>query len=138
MDEKKILATISRIHRRGNKYIERELQKHNLPGIAPSHGDILFQLFTREDLTMNQLSGYIDRDKSTVTALVDKLARLGYVKRSQDQVDGRIYHLHLTEKGRELEPVFLAISESLQAVIYEEFSPEERQLLLKLLDKIKL
>ncbi len=87
---------------------------------------------------MNQLSCYIDRDKSTITALVDKLERLDYVKRGEDQVDGRIVRLTLTKKGRELEPIFRAISESLQAAIYEEFSLEERQQLLGLLEKIKL
>ena len=138
MNEKNILAVIGRIHRRGNKFIERELKKHNIHGIAPSHGDILFQLFAREALTMNELSCGIDKDKSTITALVDKLVRLEYVKREQDQKDGRIFRLSLTPKGRELQPVFEAVSESLLAAVYEQFAPEEKQQLMGLLAKIKL
>lgn len=138
MNENKILAVIGRIHRRGNKYVERELKKHNIHGIAPSHGDILYQLFIQEFITMNQLSCSIDKDKSTITALVDKLVWLGYVKREQDQVDGRIFRLSLTAKGRELQPVFEAVSASLLAAVYEEFAPEEKQQLFVLLEKIKL
>ncbi|MHA6531243.1 MarR family winged helix-turn-helix transcriptional regulator [Paenibacillus sp. BAC0078] len=138
MNENNILATIGHIHRRGNKFIERELKKHNLHGIAPSHGDILYQLFAREDITMNQLSCSIDKDKSTITVLVDKLVRLEYVKREQDQMDGRIFRLSLTPKGRELQPIFEEISRTLLAAVYEEFAPEEKQQLVALLAKIKL
>ncbi|WP_042199706.1 MarR family winged helix-turn-helix transcriptional regulator [Paenibacillus camerounensis] len=138
MDENKILAVIGRIHRSGNRFIERELKQHNIHGIAPSHGDILYQLFIREDITMNQLSCLIDKDKSTITALVDKLVRLEYVKREQDQTDGRIFRLSLTTRGRELKPVFEAVSSALLAAVYEGFAPEEKQLLVGLLDRIKL
>lgn len=87
---------------------------------------------------MNELSCGIDKDKSTITALVDKLVRLEYVKREQDQKDGRIFRLSLTPKGRELQPVFEAVSESLLAAVYEQFAPEEKQQLMGLLAKIKL
>ncbi|OKP83607.1 MarR family transcriptional regulator [Paenibacillus helianthi] len=138
MNENNILAAIGRIHRRGNKFIERELKKHNIHGIAPSHGDILFQLFARENITMNQLSCSIDKDKSTITALVDKLVRFDYVKREQDPLDGRIHRLSLTPKGRELQPIFEEISVTLLDAVYTEFVPEEKQQLLALLEKIKL
>ncbi|UQZ35163.1 MarR family transcriptional regulator [Paenibacillus sp. PK3_47] len=138
MNENNILAAISRIHRHGNRFIERELKKHNLQGIAPSHGDILYQLFARENMTMNQLSAAIDKDKSTITALVDKLVRLEYVKREQDEKDGRIFRLSLTEKGRELQPVFEDVSEALLEAVYERFDPEEKQQLIHLLGKINL
>ncbi|MEK8211734.1 MarR family winged helix-turn-helix transcriptional regulator [Paenibacillus sp. FSL L8-0463] len=138
MNGNNVLAVIGRIHRRGNKFIERELKKHNLQGIAPSHGDILYQLFVQEYITMHQLSCYIDKDKSTITALVDKLVRMEYVQREQDQRDGRIFRLSLTAKGRELQPIFEAVSESLLAAVYEDFAQEEKQLLLGLLEKIKL
>ncbi|AIQ45399.1 MarR family transcriptional regulator [Paenibacillus sp. FSL R7-0273] len=138
MDENKILAVIGRIHRSGNRFIERELKKHHIHGIAPSHGDILYQLFIREDITMNQLSSSIDKDKSTITALVDKLVRLDYVKREQDRTDGRIYRLSLTAKGRELQPIFEEVSAALLAAVYEGFDPEEKQQLIGLLERIRL
>ncbi|MNC43433.1 hypothetical protein D3C75_922930 [compost metagenome] len=87
---------------------------------------------------MNQLSCYIDKDKSTITALVDKLVRLDYVKREQDQLDGRIFRLSLTPKGKELQPIFEAVSESLLTAVYEDFAPEEKQQLLGLLNRIRL
>ncbi|WP_189032290.1 MarR family winged helix-turn-helix transcriptional regulator [Paenibacillus albidus] len=138
MNEHEILAAIGRIHRRSNKFIERELKRHQIHGIAPSHGDILFQLYTKEFLTMNQLSCSIDRDKSTITALVEKLVHLGYVNKGQDPQDGRVYRLSLTDKGRELQPVFDKVSEALLAAVYEHFTADEKAQLMGLLNKIGL
>ncbi|OBZ09086.1 MarR family transcriptional regulator [Bacillus sp. FJAT-27264] len=138
MNEKAIVATIGRIHRRSNRFIEKELKKHNIHGIAPSHGDILFHLYGQESITMNQLSCLIDKDKSTITALVEKLVRLEYVKKEQDLNDGRIFRLSITDEGRALKPIFEAVSESLLAAVYEDFAPEEKEQLLRLLGKINM
>ena len=138
MNEKAIVATIGRIHRRTNRFIDKELKKHNIHGIAPSHGDILFHLYGQESITMNQLSCLIDKDKSTITALVEKLVRLEYVKKEQDLNDGRIFRLSITDKGRALKPIFEAVSDALLAAVYEDFAPEEKEQLLRLLGKINL
>lgn len=133
-----IVAGISRIHRMTHRFIERELKNHQLHGISPSHGDVLFHLFRQEQLTMNQLSALIDKDKSTLTALVEKLVRMEYVQKEQDPKDGRIYRLSLTEQGRALKPVFEAISQALLNAVYANFAPEEKEQLVRLLGKIEL
>ncbi|MFC3749044.1 MarR family winged helix-turn-helix transcriptional regulator [Paenibacillus sp. GCM10012306] len=138
MNEKAIVAVIGRIHRRSNRFIEKELKKHNIHGIAPSHGDILFHLYGQESITMNQLSCLIDKDKSTTTALIEKLVRLEYVKKEQDTQDGRVFRLSVTDKGRALKPIFEAVSDSLLAAVYEDFAPEEKEQLLRLLGKINM
>lgn len=137
MDAKHIISLISFIHREADKFLENQLRKHNMTGISPSHGDILFNLYKYESLTMQQLAKLIDRDKSTVTVLVNKLVELGYISKTPDLQDARIYNISLTEKGNGLRPVFAEISESLLAKVYADFRPEEQTQLLKLLQKIK-
>lgn len=138
MNESYILSLISRIRRQANKFIENELRNRQVAGIAPSHGDILFYLYKYQTLTMHQLSKLIDRDKSTVTVLIYKLVKLGYVIKEQDTQDARVYRLSLTEKGRELQPIFEEISERLLTAIYSDFTPEEKKQILLLLQKIRL
>ena len=137
MDAKHIISLISFIHREADKFLENQLRKHNITGIAPSHGDILFNLYKYESLTMQQLAKLIDRDKSTVTVLVNKLVELGYISKTPDSQDARVYNISLTAKGNELRPVFAEISEGLLAKVYADFRPEEQTQLLKLLQKIK-
>ena len=127
---------ISRIREKANRLITRELASHNLTGIVPTHGDILISLFLHPQLPMKRLAEIIDRDKSTVTALVDKLVRLGYVKKTPDPNDNRINLVCLTSAGRALKPDFLDISRKLQARVYKNLNRKEQATLIDLLVKI--
>ena len=42
-------------------------------------------------------------DSNTVTPLVQRMDKLGFVKRQKGKVDGRETYVHLTEKGKELQ-----------------------------------
>lgn len=137
MNEKHIISLIGFIHREADKFLENQLKKHNILGIAPSHGDILFNLYKYKSLTMQQLAKLIDRDKSTVTVLVNKLVELGYISKTPDLEDARVYNIAITEKGQELRPVFEEISKCLLAKVYDDFTLEEQTLLLKMLQRIK-
>lgn len=137
MKESDILSLLSRIHRNGNRFIETELELRGITSIAPSHGDILFQLYRHDQLTMNQLSKLIDKDKSTVTVLINKLVKLGYVTKERDALDARVYRLSVTQKGKELRPDFQDISQLLLSQIYRNFSQDEKAQLISLLKKIK-
>jgi DNA-binding MarR family transcriptional regulator len=86
---------------------------------------------------MGQLAQAIDRDKSTVTVLVNKLAGLSYLEKRKDESDGRVTLIRLTEKGQRLEPVFKEISVGLIGKVYEGFTDLEQEILITLLDRIK-
>ena len=64
---------------------------------------------------MSELSRRIDRDPSTVTALVRKLVKLGFAETARDETDGRATVVSLTDRGRALERDFGEISALLRA-----------------------
>ncbi len=132
-----IISLISRVRDNANKYIISEMNRWGIKGLAPSHGDIIFSLLTCETLTMKELAKKIDRDKSTVTALVDKLIKLGYVKKSRDEEDNRIVYVTLTESGKDLKPMFDSISHDLIEKIYKGIPQKEKESLILTLKKIK-
>lgn len=137
MGTKDIISLISRIRDSANKFITNEMDSWGAKGLAPSHGDILFELLKNEKLTMKELAEKIDRDKSTVTALVDKLIKQGYVEKTRDLEDNRIMFVTLTEKGRGLEQMFNSISQDLMSIVYKNIPQSERDELIKTLEKIK-
>lgn len=130
-----IFSHASRLRESGNRFILAELEKVGLSDIAPSHGDILVRLLACEACNMSELAKQVHRTKSTVTALVKKLERNGYVLRIPDPEDSRGVLVRLTDKGRALEPAFEAISNGLQRLITDRLSEEEAALLDRLLDK---
>ena len=83
MNTNNIISLIATIREKSNKFIMREMNNRNIKGLVTSHGDILMALFKNEVLTMKDISEKIERDKSTVTTLVDKLVSIGYVTKQK-------------------------------------------------------
>lgn len=137
MDTRDIISLISNIRENANKFITNEMDNWGIKGLVPSHGDILSALLKCEKLTMKELAEKIGKDKSTVTALVDKLIKQGYVEKTKDIEDNRVVFVSLTEKGKELKPMFEAISQRLLSIAYKGMSQNEKEELIKNLKKIK-
>lgn len=136
MKTRDVISLISKIRQKVNGFIVAELTRNGMEGIAVSHGDILYALFHQKRMTMAEIAVRIGRDKSTVTALVDKLLRLGYVVKERASEDSRVVYVALTPKGQELEPVFEAISQKLLEMFYTGVTEEEKQELLRILSRI--
>lgn len=127
---------ISRIREKANRFLISELKRHDMAELAPSHGDILWALFKYGAISMKELAELIDRDKSTVTALVNKLIFLGYVWKQPDSADSRVNLISLTDEGRDLKDDLIEISQNLIAKFYKTLSEDERDSLIGLLTKI--
>lgn len=130
-----ILNYASRLREVGNAFILAELEKVGLTDIAPSHGDVLGQLLHCDSKNMSELALHAHRTKSTVTTLVTKLERNGYVERIPDPRDSRGVKVRLTDKGKELRPAFEAISDGLTELISRNLTEEEAEELERLLAK---
>lgn len=132
----KALSLISRIHEKGNKFIIDSLNQNGLTGLVPSHGDILAVLYGSGKLTMQDIAKKIHRTKPTITVLVDKLEKLGFVKREKSSKDNRITYIVLTDKGLEFKVLFDEISINLNKMLYKNLSDDESLLIDKLLEKM--
>lgn len=55
-----------------------------------------------ENLSLSDLSRRMYLHPSTMTGLMDRLEKKGYVKRNRDQVDRRVIYLQLTAEGKKL------------------------------------
>ena len=133
---KNLLSLISKIREKGNRFIIEELKRNGTKGLVPSHGDILVCLYEQNKMTMKDISDKIHRTRPTVTVLVDKLEKLGYVKREVSKGDNRYTYIVLTKKGLDFKPVFEKISNDLNNMLYKNLSDSEADTLEKLLEKI--
>ena len=131
-----ILSLISKIHAQSASFLKTELQTRGLPEMVSSHGNILFQLSKNEKMSMRELSEAIHRDKSTVTALVNKLKEQGYVERIQSESDSRVVYVRLTEKGRAYTVETGAISSLLNEKCFAGFTEQDKTALYGFLSRI--
>ncbi|MGI6033091.1 MAG: MarR family winged helix-turn-helix transcriptional regulator [Coriobacteriales bacterium] len=119
-----------------NAFLMKRLQEHGIKGIVPSHGDILNVLFEEERACMSTLAKRISRDPSTVTALVHKLQRQGYVEMERSTEDKRINIVKLTDAGRALEPVFREVSDEWHSIQESTLDAEQRESLHGMLEAL--
>lgn len=131
-----VIGQVAGIRGRAHKLILRELAKNGVYDLVPSHGKILVELYNRDRLPMSELAASTRRDKSTITTLVNKLERLGYVKRERSLDDGRSTYITLTEKGQQLRPIFDKVSQQVLDVVWRGFSEQEKQVLVNGLKKM--
>lgn len=137
MNDKYIVYFISKTRKKMIKFIEKKLKEKGLKDLVPAYGNILTVLYDNNGkLSMNEISKLIGKDKSTVTLLVNKLSKLGYVKKEKCKEDKRITYVIITTKGKEIEEKFDDISKEVYLTAYKNFSDEEKKLLLKLLKKL--
>ena len=133
---KEMLSLVSKIHEKGNRFIIEELKNNGAEGLVPSHGDILVCLYKNGKMTMKDIANCIHRTKPTVTVLVDKLEKLGYLKREASNEDNRSTNIVLTQKGEDFKATFDQISNNLNEMLYKNLSENEVKLLEGFLKKI--
>jgi len=85
---------------------------------------------------MSDLAKQIQRNKSTTTTLVKKLAKLGYIEIRKIENDDRVKLLYLTKKGKDFKNFYLNISENLTTTIFKNITKDEQDQLMLLLNKI--
>ena len=139
-----ISSLIAQIQNDANNYLDSQLKKIGLSEITTSHGFILFVLSQNkntetqklEPMTMKEISKRIDKNKSTMTVLIDKLLKYGYIIREKNNTDTRYSYISLSEKGKSFIPEMERVSKELSEKFYNGFSEDEKKTVFYLLDKI--
>ncbi len=139
MNDKYIVYFISKTKKKMTRFIEKALKEKGLDDLVASYGNILTVLYNNNNnnkLSMKEIGDLIGKDKSTITALVNKLSKLGYVRKENCIKDRRVTYIVLTEKGNAIEGKVNGISEKVNAIAYKNFSKEEKDIFLELLKRM--
>ena len=70
--------------------------------------------------------------------MLERMERSGLILRKQDSVDKRKTLLFLTDKARDLENEYIAVSEKMGDIYYQGFTEEEVRAVEGYLDRIRL
>jgi len=93
--------------------------------VTPIQVMLLFFLQKNDGSSLTQISQGLMLENPTVTGLIDRLEKSGYVKRSDHPDDRRVYLIHLTEKGNKVANKALPIVKKLNEEIKKGYSKEE-------------
>lgn len=96
-------------------------------GITPPQFDALLELVRHGDMAMGDLCDRLSLASSTVTDLIDRMERSGFVQRSRDPLDRRVVRLQVLARGEAVIEGVLRTREAYLATVLAQMSPEEQQ-----------
>ncbi|MBO5893667.1 MAG: MarR family transcriptional regulator [Alistipes sp.] len=83
------------------RYIATKLRQHNIP-LTPEQFMLIDLLWNQGEMTQQQLANLLQKDKNSVTTLVDAIEHKGLVVRKQNSNDRRSNTIVLTDKALDI------------------------------------
>ncbi len=115
---------MAKIRQVGGRISERILKKHDVE-INSAQGRIMFALWQKDGVEINELAKKTQLKKSTLTSMLDRLERMGYIRRQRSKKDRRKILIKRTEKDRTMEKKYVEVSEEMTRLFYKGFSKSE-------------
>lgn len=126
-----ILANICHLHH------TRAHQLFEAVGLYRGQPPVLMALWEQEGLTQTGLSERLRITPATVTKMLQRMERTGFIQRQPDPVDQRISRVYLTEAGRAVQSQVEAMWKTMQAETFGGLSADEQVLLRGYLLRIR-
>ena len=124
MDElsRYICFNLGRAIRRIHKYYEPKLSPF---GLTPPQYFVFHILWMKDGISFSELGELVHLDNSTLTGIIDRMEKSGYVERRPNPEDRRSILIFLTSKAYELGPQILKIADELDDILRKPFSQEK-------------
>lgn len=113
-----ICFQISRAHQLFNKFYQEPLEKFNLTYVQYI---TLLSLWENDGVTVNYLSQKLGLSNGTLTPLLKRLEKAGWITRNRDKADERRVLIHLTQLGKDnKEPILESVQGCLNRLNYSD------------------
>ena len=115
---------MAKIRQVGERIFVRLSKQYGIE-INPAQGRIMFALWQKDGISINELAKKTQLKKSTMTSMLDRLEKIGYVKRQYSKTDRRKILIKRTEKDRIMEKKYVEVSEKMTKLFYKGFSKSQ-------------
>lgn len=112
-------------------------QRGQTCGLTRAQWQVLAYLFHNQGSNQASVAEALDVEPITLSRHIDRLEAMGYVARVPDPTDRRARRLHLTESVRPLLDQMKVIGNEVIATALEGISPDEADVLIGLLSKMR-
>jgi DNA-binding MarR family transcriptional regulator len=126
-----LLAQVCRLHHSRARTLLEEL------GLFRGQPPLLFALWEEEGRTHSELAEHLHVQPATITKMIKRMERTGFVERRQDTEDQRVSRVYLTDAGRDIRDAVEGVLRELEEQTFAGFSSEERALLNQLLLRVR-
>jgi DNA-binding MarR family transcriptional regulator len=118
-----MLSRIGKLHRARAHTLLEEL------GLYRGQPKVLRALWEQEGLTHSELATILHVQPATITKMIKRMEKAGFVERRKDAKDQRVSRVYLTENGRSVQEAVKQVWRTLEEETFTGFNLEERVLL---------
>ena len=104
--------------------------------VRPAYLGVLWCLWKEEGVKMVDLGHCAGLERSTMTGLLDRMERDGFVVREPDPDDRRAHKIFLTEEGRRIREIVIKMLNETLNILFEGISAKDLQLANDVLRKV--
>ena len=115
-----LLAQICRLHHARAHVLLEEI------GLYRGQPPVLRALWEEEGRTHSELAARLYVQPATITKMIQRMERAGFVECREDPEDQRVSRVYLTEAGRAIREDVQQVWRALEGETFEGFSVEER------------
>ena len=126
-----LLAQVCHLHR------SRAHQRLEALGLYRGQPPVLFALWRQEGLTHTELAERLQNTPSTISKMLRRMERAGFVVRQPDPGDQRVSRVYLSEAGRAIQSEVQATLRALEGETFAGLTSEERDVLHRCLQRLR-
>jgi len=126
---------MAKIRQVAGRILERMLKDSNVE-ISSAQGRIMFALWQQDGVSINELAKKTQLKNSTLTSMLDRLEKMGYIRRQRSKKDRRKILLERTNKDKNLESEYVRLSQEHTKLFYHGFSEDQIDRFEKDLERI--
>ena len=126
---------MAKIRQVAGRIFERMLKDCDIE-ISSAQGRIMFALWQQDGVSINELAKKTQLKKSTLTSMLDRLEKMGYIRRQRSKKDRRKILIERTNKDKNLESEYAKLSQEHTRLFYRGFSEDQIDCFEKDLERI--
>ncbi|CUQ26420.1 MarR family transcriptional regulator [Clostridium baratii] len=107
-------------------------------GLYPGQPPLLCALHHHGGLSQKDIANKLNLKPATITVMIKRLEKSGFITKTPDEKDQRISRIYLTDKGNQACDSLKSIVNGIDNICLNNFSKEELENLRFLLNKVKI
>ncbi len=127
---------LSQVHQVCGRVWNKILRENDMADLEGARGRVIFALWGKDGVPIKTLCEKTSLDKSTLTGIIDRLERDGYIERKPSETDKRSTLILLTGKEQEFANHVHKVSDQMNMIFYKGFTNEEITQFESMLERI--
>lgn len=111
-------------------------QKIKSFGISAEQWSVIYRVYENDGISQIEVAKSTYKDQGNLTRMIDKLVQKELLLKKTDKKDRRSINLYMTEKSQDIVKKIIPLSQDHNNNLTKELGEDEKQLLIKLLDKV--